>query len=126
MSDSFMKDLGEQILASDDDIALVAVIDNQSNTLFSKRKSGEDIIFTVDDEPRLVFELKNMFETVNNINPNAGKIRFMMIQREKSNGMFLFIASFTIAILCKVTTDSKKMTEISDNIEKNILRNISK
>jgi len=126
MSDSFMKDLGEQILASDDDIALVAVIDNQSNTLFSKRKSGEDIIFTVDDEPRLVFELKNMFETVNNINPNAGKIRFMMIQREKSNGMFLFIASFTIAILCKVTTDSKKMAEISDNIEKNILRNISK
>ena len=126
MSDSFMKDLGEQILASDDDIALVAVIDNQSNTLFSKRKSGEDIIFTVDDEPRLIFELKNMFETVNNINPNAGKIRFMMIQREKSNGMFLFIASFTIAILCKVTTDSKKMAEISDNIEKNILRNISK
>ena len=124
MSDSFMKDLGEQTLASDDDIALVAIIDNQNNTFFSRRKSGRDIIFTVDDEARMILESKNLFETLNNTDPNAGKIRFMMIQREKCNGIFFFSASFTIAILCEVTTDSKKMAEISDNIEKSILLNI--
>ena len=126
MSDSFMKDLGAQILALDDDIALVAVIDNQNKTLFSKRKSERDIIFTVDDEARMILESKILFETLTDIDPNAGEIRFMMIQREKNKGMFFFIASFTIAIRCQVTTDSKKMTEISYNIEKNILLNIFK
>ena len=126
MSDSYMKDLGEQILVLDDDIALVAVIDNQNNTSFSKRKSERDIIFTVDDEALMILESKNLFETLNNTDPKGGKIRFMMIQGEKNNGMFFFIASFTIAILCQVTTDSKKMAEIADNVEKNILLNIFK
>jgi len=121
-----MKDLGEQILASDDGIALVAIIDNQNNTSFSKRKSGRDIIFTVDDEAQMVLELKNLFETLSNIDPKSGKIGSIMTRGEKSNGMFFFSAFFTIAILCEVTTDLIKMAEISDDIEKNILLNISK
>jgi len=67
-----------------------------------------------------------LFETLSSIDPKSGKIGSIMTRGEKSNGMFFFSAFFTIAILCEVTTDLITMAEISDNIEENILLNISK
>ena len=126
MSGSSMKFIVEQILATDQDVSLAVIVDNQDNTMFSKRRSELDTVFTEGDEPQLLQELQSMFKTWNDILPKAGKISFLMSRREKFQVMYFFTDSFTIAILSEITVGFKKMAEIADKIEKDILPQIKK
>ena len=124
MSDSSMKFVVEQILATDQDVSLAVIVDNQDNTMFSKRRSELDTVFTEGDEPQLLQELQSMFKTWNDILPKAGKINFVMVQREKFQVMYFFTGAFTIAVLSEPTINLTKMAQIGEKIKKDILPQI--
>lgn len=110
----------DEILAIDDVVWYIAIIDSIGNVISSKLKKNTNNVIE-DQEEMYMVDLRITKSMLDIFDSSFGKTISLQIKREKTRQMIYYHDNLIIYITCDPKTDNKKISEISDKIEHLVL-----
>ncbi len=117
--------IAEEILAVDDVVRYVGVVDNRGRLSYSKLKEGKKSLKTQKEEEVFAADLSVMKLMQELFNESLGKVTLVHTIREKLHQKVYYIDSYMIYVTCERNIDNHTALEISDKIE-SLLKNTLK
>lgn len=115
--------LVDEILAIDEAMRYVIVINEKGIHVSSRMKEGKSILFKRGDQISMVFsELRTLRELLKFHNDDLGLAKSVTINRDMVNIFIYFVPGFTICSSCESAIPHAKMGEISEKMRSIIRR----
>jgi len=122
--DGFEK-ITEEILAVDDSVRYVGVVDNRGRLAYSKLKEGKKSLKTQKEEEVFAADLSVIKLMQELFNDSLGRVTLEHTIREKLHQIVYYTDAHMIYVTCERNIDNHTVTEISNKIE-SILKNTLK
>ena len=115
----------EEILAVNDAVRYVGVVDNRGKLNYSKLKEGKKSLKTPKEEEVFAADLSVMKLMQELFNDSLGRVTLVHTIREKLHQKVYYTDGYMIYVTCERNIDNHTAIEISDKIE-SILKNTLK
>lgn len=112
----------QEILAADDAVRYVGIIDNRGRLVYSKLKEGKKSLKTQKEEEVFAADLSVMKLMQELFNDSLGRVTMVHTIRERLHQKVYYIDSHMIYVTCERNIDNHTAVEISDKIE-SLLKN---
>lgn len=119
---SYFKKVADKILAVDDAIRYVGVIDEKGNILHGEIKEGKKILLSQKEQEVLSADLSVMKLMQGLFDDSLGRVTFMHTVRDKIHQMVYYIDDMMMYVSCERNIDGHKIVEISNKIEPIIIK----
>ena len=104
----------DEVLALDDSVRYVGIMDAVENTLMSRMKKNKISLKSRKEEDDFAMEIKKLKHGQDEFNSPLGKISFFQIRRQKIIYIIFFIGNLIIYFSCEPTITNHRASQIID------------
>ena len=109
--------LMDEILAIDDNVRQVGVIDLEQNTLMTSIKKNKMSMMTIPQEDDLVSEIKKLMHSQDTFNTSHGTVSFFQMRRRKINCLIFSFDNLIVYLSCEPIITNFQAAQITDQTE---------
>ena len=107
----------DEILALDDSVRYVGIMDIGENTLMDRMKKNKIILKTRKEEEDFAMGIKTLKHSQDAFDGPLGTISFCQIRRQKVIYLIFFIGNLIIYFSCESTITNHQVSQIIDKAE---------
>ena len=109
--------LMDEILAVDDNVRQVGVIDLEQNTLMTRIRENKMSMMTIQQEDDLVSGIKKLRHSQDAFNSSHGAVSFFQMRRRKINCLIFSFDNLIVYLSCEPTITNFQAAQITDHTE---------